>query len=112
MTSACERPRDEATEVGPIITTRGSWSVCGFVRRAKAGPGLSAVGRQRHAFGAQCCQPTLVTKLQQNDEIVQNEVFGIFNNRSCIINFWVICKTNEPCAGMVISSGVIELLSL
>jgi acyl-CoA reductase-like NAD-dependent aldehyde dehydrogenase len=69
-------PRNESTEVGPIIHPRQLERVAGFVERAVAGGATLLWGGQRHAFGAQYYQPTMVTGLQQNDEIVQNEVFG------------------------------------
>lgn len=69
-------PRDEATEVGPIIHARQLQRVQGFVQRAVAGGARLLWGGEPHAFGAQYFQPTMLTGLQQTDEIVQNEVFG------------------------------------
>lgn len=69
-------PREEATEVGPIIHPRQVERVLGFVERAVAGGARVLWGGAKHAFGAQYIQPTLVTNLKQADEIVQNEVFG------------------------------------
>ncbi|WP_395703060.1 aldehyde dehydrogenase family protein [Aquabacterium sp.] len=69
-------PRDEATEVGPIIHPRQVERVNGFVERAVAGGARLLWGGQPHPFGAQYYQPTMLTNLQQHDEIVQNEVFG------------------------------------
>jgi acyl-CoA reductase-like NAD-dependent aldehyde dehydrogenase len=69
-------PRDESTEVGPIIHPRQVERVAGFVERAVAGGAKLLWGGQRHQFGAQYFQPTMVTGLKQDDEIVQNEVFG------------------------------------
>ena len=69
-------PRDESTEVGPIIHPRQVERVAGFVERAVAGGAKLLWGGQRHQFGAQYFQPTMVTGLKQADEIVQNEVFG------------------------------------
>ncbi len=69
-------PRDEATEVGPIIHPRQVERVAGFVERAVAGGAKLLWGGAKHPFGAQYYQPTMVTDLQQDDEIVQNEVFG------------------------------------
>jgi acyl-CoA reductase-like NAD-dependent aldehyde dehydrogenase len=69
-------PRDESTEVGPIIHPRQVERVAGFVERAVAGGAKLLWGGQRHEFGAQYFQPTMVTGLKQDDEIVQNEVFG------------------------------------
>jgi acyl-CoA reductase-like NAD-dependent aldehyde dehydrogenase len=69
-------PRDEATEVGPIIHPRQVERVKGFVDRAVAGGAQLLWGGEAHPFGPQYFQPTMVTQLRQDDEIVQNEVFG------------------------------------
>jgi acyl-CoA reductase-like NAD-dependent aldehyde dehydrogenase len=69
-------PRDEATEVGPIIHPRQLDRVAGFVDRAVAGGARLLWGGARHPFGAQYYQPTMLAGVQQGDEIVQNEVFG------------------------------------
>jgi acyl-CoA reductase-like NAD-dependent aldehyde dehydrogenase len=69
-------PRDESTEVGPIIHPRQVERVLGFVERALAGGAQLLWGGGRHPFGAQYLQPTMLTNLKQHDEIVQNEVFG------------------------------------
>jgi len=69
-------PRDESTEVGPIIHPRQVERVLGFVERARAGGAQLLWGGGRHPFGAQYLQPTMLTNLKQHDEIVQNEVFG------------------------------------
>lgn len=69
-------PREEATEVGPIIHARQLERVQGFVARAVAGGAELLWGGAAHPFGAQYFQPTLLTRLKQHDEIVQNEVFG------------------------------------
>jgi acyl-CoA reductase-like NAD-dependent aldehyde dehydrogenase len=69
-------PRDEATEVGPIIHPRQVERVLGFIDRAVAGGARLLWGGKKHPFGAQYVRPTMVTDVGQNDEIVQNEVFG------------------------------------
>lgn len=69
-------PRDEATEVGPIIHPRQVARVLGFVDRACEGGARVLWGGGRHPFGAQYVQPTLLTDLMPDDEIVQHEVFG------------------------------------
>ncbi|CAN7305324.1 aldehyde dehydrogenase [Pseudorhodoferax sp. LjRoot39] len=69
-------PRDEATEVGPIIHPRQVERVQGFVQRAVDGGARLLWGGGPHPFGAQYFQPTMLTDLRQDDEIVQNEVFG------------------------------------
>jgi 5-carboxymethyl-2-hydroxymuconic-semialdehyde dehydrogenase len=69
-------PREESTEVGPIIHPRQVERVMGFIERAVAGGAQLLWGGARHSFGAQYVQPTMLTKLRQDDEVVQNEVFG------------------------------------
>src|SRR5205823_5455360 len=69
-------PRDEATEVGPIIHSRQVERVMGFIERAQAAGAKLLWGGAKHPFGAQYIAPTMLTNLQQHDEIVQNEVFG------------------------------------
>jgi len=69
-------PRDEATEVGPIIHPRQVERVAAFVDRAVAAGATVLWGGEGHPFGAQYYKPTLLTDVGQDDEIVQNEVFG------------------------------------
>ena len=69
-------PREEGTEVGPIIHPRQVDRVLGFIDRAVAGGAQLLWGGGRHPFGAQYVQPTMLTGLKPDDEIVQNEVFG------------------------------------
>jgi 5-carboxymethyl-2-hydroxymuconic-semialdehyde dehydrogenase len=69
-------PRDEATEVGPIIHPRQVERVAGFVQRAVADGAKVLWGGGMHSFGAQYYQPTMLTDVRQGSEIVQNEVFG------------------------------------
>jgi acyl-CoA reductase-like NAD-dependent aldehyde dehydrogenase len=69
-------PRDEATEVGPIIHPRQVDRVLGYIERAVAAGARVLWGGQRHPYGAQYVQPTMLTDLAQDAEIVQNEVFG------------------------------------
>jgi acyl-CoA reductase-like NAD-dependent aldehyde dehydrogenase len=69
-------PREEATEIGPIIHPRQVDRVMGFIERAVAGGAQLLWGGARHPFGAQYIEPTMLTNVKQGDEIVQNEVFG------------------------------------
>lgn len=69
-------PREEATEVGPVIHPRQVERVLGFVGRAVDAGAQILWGGERHSFGPQYLRPTLVTGVAQDDEIVQNEVFG------------------------------------
>jgi len=69
-------PREDATEVGPVIHPRQVERVLGFIERALADGAKLLWGGAKHAFGAQYIQPTMLTNLLQDDEIVQQEVFG------------------------------------
>jgi 5-carboxymethyl-2-hydroxymuconic-semialdehyde dehydrogenase len=69
-------PRDEATEVGPIIHARQLERVEGYVERAVAAGATLRWGGERHPFGALYYRPTLLSGVRQDSEIVQNEVFG------------------------------------
>jgi acyl-CoA reductase-like NAD-dependent aldehyde dehydrogenase len=69
-------PRDAATEVGPIIHPRQVARVQGYVDRAIAAGARVLWGGKPHAFGAQYFQPTMLDRVSQDSEIVQEEVFG------------------------------------
>lgn len=69
-------PRDPATEIGPIIHPRQVNKIIGYVERAKADGATVLWGGGAHAFGPLYYQPTLLTDVAQDSEIVQEEVFG------------------------------------
>ena len=69
-------PREDSTEVGPIIHPRQVDRILGYIDRAVAGGAQLLWGGGRHPAGAQYIEPTMLTGLKQSDEIVQNEVFG------------------------------------
>jgi 5-carboxymethyl-2-hydroxymuconic-semialdehyde dehydrogenase len=69
-------PRDESTEVGPIIHPRQVERVKGFVQRAVADGAHVLWGGDAHPHGAQYFQPTMLANVKQDAEIVQSEVFG------------------------------------
>lgn len=69
-------PRDPATEVGPIIHPRQFERVKGYVDRAKAAGAQTLWGGAPHDYGALYYQPTMLTNVAQDSEIVQQEVFG------------------------------------
>jgi len=69
-------PRDEATEIGPIIHPRQVERVKAFVERAVAAGAKLLWGGAMHPYGPQYYQPTLLANVEQDSEIVQNEVFG------------------------------------
>ena len=69
-------PRLPSTEIGPLIHPRQFDRVSGFVERARAGGATMHWGGRPHARGGLYYEPTLVGGIAQDDEIVQNEVFG------------------------------------
>ncbi len=69
-------PRHSETEVGPIIHPSQFKKVCGYVERAVRSGAEVLWGGAAHDFGALYYQPTMLRKVQQSDEIVQEEVFG------------------------------------
>lgn len=69
-------PREAATEIGPLIHPRQFDKVTGFVERARGrGAGILWGGRP-HPQGALYYEPTLIDNVQQDDEVVQQEIFG------------------------------------
>ncbi len=69
-------PRDPATRIGPLIHPDAFERVKGFVERAYADGAESIWGGKPHDFGDLYFQPTLLTNVRQDMEIVQREVFG------------------------------------
>jgi acyl-CoA reductase-like NAD-dependent aldehyde dehydrogenase len=69
-------PRDAATEVGPVIHPQQIERIKAFVVRAKSAGATLLWGGQSHAYGQLYFQPTMLTDVMQDAEIVQNEVFG------------------------------------
>jgi 5-carboxymethyl-2-hydroxymuconic-semialdehyde dehydrogenase len=69
-------PRNEATEVGPIIHPRQIERVIGYVDRARAAGATLLWGGEPDPFGALYYKPTMLTDVAPDAEIVQEEVFG------------------------------------
>lgn len=69
-------PREETTEIGPVIHPRQVERVKAFVERAVSGGARLLWGGAMHPYGPQYYQPTMLTNVEQADEIVQTEVFG------------------------------------
>ncbi|MFG2115983.1 aldehyde dehydrogenase [Streptomyces sp. NPDC048718] len=67
-------PRDETTDIGPVIHTRQLEKIDGFVRRAVSAGARTVIGGQPR--GGNFYAPTLLTDVAQDSEIVQEEVFG------------------------------------
>ncbi|GLF98885.1 aldehyde dehydrogenase [Streptomyces yaizuensis] len=70
-------PREETTDVGPVVHPRQLERIDGFVRRA-LDTGARAVigGGPDTGLGGLHYRPTLLTGVTQESEIVQEEVFG------------------------------------
>jgi betaine-aldehyde dehydrogenase len=69
-------PRDPASDIGPLISRAHRDRVHGFVSRAvEAGAEVLTGGKLPDGDGAYY-PPTLVTRVEQDAEIVQQEVFG------------------------------------
>jgi acyl-CoA reductase-like NAD-dependent aldehyde dehydrogenase len=70
-------PRDEATEVGPLITREHFERVDGFVRRALAdGVRTLAGGGPDEDLGGLYYRPTILADAPEGSEILTQEVFG------------------------------------
>ncbi|WP_395711878.1 aldehyde dehydrogenase [Reyranella sp.] len=69
-------PREGGTKVGPLIHPEAFARVTGFVERALADGAKPLWGGKRHDFGDLYFQPTLLTDVRQDMEVVQREVFG------------------------------------
>ena len=69
-------PRELSTRIGPLIHPEHLERVRGFVERAVAAGAKPIFGGGRHPHGELWFEPTLLTGVEQDDEIVQHEVFG------------------------------------
>jgi betaine-aldehyde dehydrogenase len=69
-------PQDEATELGPVVSSDQRERVAGFVERAAAAGATVATGGSRGAGSGFFFEPTVVAGPAQDSEIVQREVFG------------------------------------
>lgn len=69
-------PRERGVRVGPLIHPRQFDRVSGFVQRAMDAGAMAWMGGAPHARGGLYYQPTILTGVAQDSEVVQNEVFG------------------------------------
>ncbi|GAA4028069.1 MULTISPECIES: aldehyde dehydrogenase [Streptomyces] len=67
-------PRDEATDLGPNIHPRQLEKIDGIVRRALEDGARAVIGGERK--DGLYYEPTLLTDVAQDSEIVQEEIFG------------------------------------
>jgi len=86
-------PRDRGVRVGPLIHPRQLDRVAGFVDRARASGAVTLLGGARHARGGLYYEPTILSGVSQDAEIVQNEVFGP-------VLTWQSFETDEEAIGL------------
>jgi betaine-aldehyde dehydrogenase len=66
---------DEETTLGPVNSSRQRERVAGFIERAPSHAEIAAGGRQPDQAGF-WFEPTVVSGLRQDDEMIQREIFG------------------------------------
>jgi len=66
----------EETEVGPLVSGQQRESVKGFVDRAREKGATILTGGEEMQGAGFYYKPTIVTDIDQKDEIIQKEVFG------------------------------------
>ncbi len=66
----------EETEVGPVVSEAQRRTVAGFVDRARDGGARVLTGGEEMKGAGFYYKPTIVTDIDQTDEIIQKEVFG------------------------------------
>lgn len=69
-------PRQKGVRVGPLIHPRQLERVSGFVSRALEAGAKPLLGGGPHAIGGLYYQPTILSDVAPDAEIVRNEVFG------------------------------------
>jgi 5-carboxymethyl-2-hydroxymuconic-semialdehyde dehydrogenase len=69
-------PRQKGVRVGPLIHPRQLERVAGFVSRALAAGAKALLGGAPHSLGGLYYQPTILTEVRPDAEILRNEVFG------------------------------------
>ncbi len=69
-------PLDDETEMGSVISQDQRERILGFLERAEGATILTGGGTGSNGDGGFFVQPTVVTDVKQEDEIVQREVFG------------------------------------
>ncbi len=69
-------PNDENTYMGPVISQAQLDRVGGFIERAPAHARIASGGKAPENGGGFWFEPTVVADLKQDDEMIQNEIFG------------------------------------
>ncbi|MGH2953408.1 MAG: gamma-aminobutyraldehyde dehydrogenase [Solirubrobacterales bacterium] len=68
--------RDEDTTLGPVISARQRERVEGFVGRKPGHAEVVTGGKQPEGLNGFFYEPTVVANLEQDDEMIQDEIFG------------------------------------
>ncbi len=66
----------EETEMGPLVSDKQRETVAGFVERAREEGATVLTGGEEMKGAGYYYKPTVVTDVDQKDEIIQKEVFG------------------------------------
>jgi 1-pyrroline dehydrogenase len=69
-------PADEATELGPVVSSEQRERVAGFVARAVDHGARAVTGGNSRGGAGFYYEPTVITGAAQDAEIIQREVFG------------------------------------
>ena len=69
-------PLDDNTYMGPVISSSQLERVQGFVERAPSHAKVTTGGGSPQNGGGYWFEPTVVDGLEQDDEMIQNEIFG------------------------------------
>jgi betaine-aldehyde dehydrogenase len=72
----CGDPDDGSSHFGPVISSKQLERVSGFVERARAAGATVRLGGERLERPGYFYAATVITDVEQDSEIVQNEVFG------------------------------------
>ena len=69
-------PLDDDTYMGPVISQVQRERVEGFIERTPSHARVAAGGNVPENEGGYWFEPTVVADLKQDDEMIQNEIFG------------------------------------
>lgn len=96
---------DSTVQMGPVVSLRQRETVAGFVTRATASGRVQVVagGSAPDRPGAYY-SPTVLTKVEQSDEVVQQEIFGPVVSVSSFTNAdEAVAKANDVAFGLAAS---------
>jgi betaine-aldehyde dehydrogenase len=69
-------PLDDNTYMGPVISQAQLDRVSGFIERAPSHARIASGGKAPENGGGYWFEPTVIADLKQDDEMIQNEIFG------------------------------------